>query len=66
MLRRQPSRDAGVGLPAQNVYRVIQIQYSVAAVGNLCWKTVSVVWLAAMNNSSSLRYVFVAVDISLQ
>ena len=54
MLRRQPSHDAGVGLPAQNVYRVIQIQYSVAAVSNLCWKTVSVVWFTDFGTNRKL------------
>jgi len=44
----------GVRLPIQNEYRVIQRRYWVAAAVDLRWKTVNVVWLAAMNISANI------------
>jgi len=46
------NRQIGL-MDGHNEYRVIQIWHWVASVGNLCWKTVKAVWLAAMTISAN-------------
>jgi len=55
--RKEPSRDAEIGLPVQNEYRVIQILYTycvAVAVGNLCWNAVNAGWLSVMDISANI------------